>query len=168
MTGQIGFGHLSIFNLEEKWNADKSKGCCDKFSIVDELLQEYFKDLGIAIGIQSHNSFSLFDIPSMMTSSFNYKGDSTDINQQQIRDAFIYSQCKAGSLKSDFAIDSTPHICFEKGWNKFVKGEAGELIKKKQCKMAARYIKNFYSFITAMETRWQYAKKCRGIIEDIR
>ena len=161
---QVGFGHLGIFNLEEKLNADKFDGCCDEFSIMDELLQEYFKDLGLAIGFQSDNSFSLFDIPSMMTSSFNYKGDSTDINQQQIRDAFIYSQCKAGSLKSNFAIVSTPHICFEKGWNAFVKGETGELIKKKQCKMATRYIKLFFSFITAMETRWQYTKKCRGII----
>ena len=131
-THPVGFGNLNIFNLEEKWNADRYDGCCDKFSMMDEFLQEYFKDLGEAIGFQTNNSFSLFDIPSMLTSSFNYKGDSTDINQQQIRDAFIYSQCKAGSLESV----SILHICFEKSWNAFVKGEPGELVKKKQCKKA--------------------------------
>ena len=125
----VGLGHLSIFSLEEQWNAMKFDGCCDEFSIMDEILQEYFKDLGLAIGFQSNNSFSLFDIPSMMTSSFNYKGDSTDINQQQIRDAFIYSQCEAGSLESQFSTSSTPHICFEKGWKEFLKGGPGELIK---------------------------------------
>ena len=131
-TQTVGFGNLNIFNLEEKWNADKYEGCCDKFSMMDEFLQEYFKDLGEAIGFQRNNSFSLFDIPSMLTSSFNYKGDSisTDISQQQIRDAFIYSQCKAGSLES-----VSIHVCFEKSWNAFVKGEPGELVKT-QCKKA--------------------------------
>ena len=130
-THPVGFGNLNIFNLEEKWNAERYDGCCDKFSMMDEFLQEYFKDLGEAIGFQTNNSFSLFDTPSMLTSSFNYNGDySGDINQQQIRDAFIYSQCKAGTLESV----SILHVCFEKSWNAFVKGEPGELVKKRQCK----------------------------------
>jgi hypothetical protein len=130
LSHSAGFGNLNIFILQEKWNADKYDGCCDKFSMMDEFLQEYFKDLGEAVGFQTNNSLSLFDIPSMLTSSFNYKGDPTDINQQQIRDAFIYSQCKVGSLKSQFATVSTAHMCFENGWKEFLKGEPGKLVKK--------------------------------------
>ena len=82
-SGKLAFGNSGIFDLDSGLEYDKLKSC-QSFSNMDKFLQDYFKDIGTALGFDGNNSYSLFDLPSMLTSSFNYKEFSTTIGQQQV------------------------------------------------------------------------------------
>ena len=79
---------------------------CNEISSMDQLLQKYFKKLGEALGFSTEESLSLFDIPSMLTPAFNYKGDATE--NILMRDIFIYSQCEMETFPT-----SKPHKCYD-------------------------------------------------------
>ena len=65
---------------------------------MDQFLQGYFKDLGIALGFGTNVSLSLFDLPSMLNQAFNYKDDA--LENILVRDIFIYSQCELGTFQA--------------------------------------------------------------------
>ena len=48
----------------------------------------------------------------------NIFSNSFSSNFQQVREAFIYSQCEVGSLTDS----STPHACYQNHWKKFLLG----------------------------------------------
>ena len=73
----------------------------------DRFLQEYFTYLGVALGFTKNSSLSLFDLPSMLSSTFeSEKGTQV----RKTREIFVYSQCKMDTLiKAGF------HKCFDDG-----------------------------------------------------
>ena len=60
----------SIFDLEKEVLYNEF---CKKMSTMERFLQQYFTDLGVALGFKTNHSMSLFDLPSMLTSQFNEK-----------------------------------------------------------------------------------------------
>ena len=61
----------------------------------DKFLQEYFVDLGVALGFSKDHALSLFDLPSILSSSFDPE---MNFNRRMTRDVFIYSQCQAETI----------------------------------------------------------------------
>ena len=121
----IGIGmesfHWSMFNLDSKLDSTLMDKYCQKTSPMDQFLQNYFKDLGADLGFEANHSLSLFDLPSILTSAFNYKEFSDGTSEQQVRDTFMYSQCEMGTLRQQLG---TPHACHENGWKKFHSGNS--------------------------------------------
>ena len=85
----------STFNLDQIIKSDYHKDLCDKMSSSDKFLHQYFKDLGIALGFSKNHSLSLFDLPSMLRSTFNSE---MALNTQSTKDAFAYSQCEKDTM----------------------------------------------------------------------
>ena len=107
----------SLFNLDSKLDSRFMDKYCQKTSTRDKFLQNYFKDLGIVLGFEANHSLSLFDLPSILTSTFNYKEFSSDTSEQHVRDTFLYSQCEMETLKQELG---TPHACYKAGWKTFL------------------------------------------------
>ena len=51
----------STFDLQEKLDVVKSKEYCEAMTNNEKYLQNYFEELGIALGFSKNSSLSLFD-----------------------------------------------------------------------------------------------------------
>ena len=88
-TFMVNFANLTsanISNLNEEWSTFDlepmqfrrkypSEIClyCEKISTYEKDLHSYFKELGIANGFKENSALSLFDLPSMLSTSFDAK-----------------------------------------------------------------------------------------------
>ena len=98
-------GQWTTFDLYQKIFAANHRGHCKKLSNIDKILHEYFKDLANAIGFEKNHSLSLFDLPSMLSTSF----DSTaPVQAQMTKDVFPYTQCKMGTITG-----TSFHECYQ-------------------------------------------------------
>ena len=101
----------SIFDMEMEIKADQSDKFCSQMSKMDRFLGNYFQDLGIAIGFEKNHTLSLFDLPSMLSSTIGM----SQTNTKSTKEAFLYSQCKMNTLTmSDF------HSCYTNKWHHFI------------------------------------------------
>ena len=122
MKGIIdGGSKWSVFNLDHQIIATDYKEICEKMSDNDKFLQEYFTDLGVALGFPKNNSLSLFDLPSMLSSSFeSEKGTSV----RKTREIFVYSQCKMNTLiKASFHKSFNDGSAFKPTWLNYFSSE---------------------------------------------
>ena len=108
MEGTLnGVTKWSVFNLDQQIAALNYQEICQKMSDSDKFLQKYFTDLGVALGFPKNSSLSLFDLPSMLSSSFeSEKGTQV----QKTRETFVYSQCKKETI-----VKSSFHTCYYDG-----------------------------------------------------
>ena len=110
MKGTLDGGpKWSVFNLDQKILSTDYHEICQKMSDSDKFLQDYFTDLAIALGFPKNGSLSLFDLPSMLSSTF--KSDKPS-NIQKTRDIFVYSQCKMDTI-----VKASFHTCYDDGTN---------------------------------------------------
>ena len=108
MKGTLDGGpKWSVFNLDQKILATDYHEICQKMSDSDKFLQDYFSDLAVALGFPKNGSLSLFDLPSMLSSTF--KSDKPS-NIQKTRDIFVYSQCKMDTI-----VKASFHTCYDDG-----------------------------------------------------
>ena len=119
MKGTLDGGpKWSVFNLDQQITATDYEEICKKMGDLDKFLQEYFTDLGVALGFSKNNSLSLFDLPSMLSSSFeSEKGTSV----RKTREIFVYSQCKMDTLiKASFHKSFNDGSAFKPTWSNYL------------------------------------------------
>ena len=98
-------GQWTTFDLYQKILAANHEAHCKQLSKTDKFLHDYFKDLANAIGFEKNHSISLFDLPSMMRTSFDSK---VLIQNEMTKDVFLYSQCKMGTTSG-----TSFHKCYQ-------------------------------------------------------
>ena len=95
---EVDSGQLwSTFDLNQKIFAANKEEYCQKMSDTDKFLNDYFMDLANAIGFERNHSLSLFDLPSILSSSFDSK---VNVGYRMTKDVFPYSQCQMGTMSS--------------------------------------------------------------------
>ena len=122
MKGTLDGGpKWSVFNLDQQIMATDYHEICQKMSDNDRFLQEYFTDLGVVLGFSKNSSLSLFDLPSMLSSTFeSEKGTQV----RKTREIFVYSQCKMNTLiKASFHQSFNDGSAFKPTWLNYFSSE---------------------------------------------
>ena len=102
----------SLFDVDSSVNWLHLTEFCEKEKDYEMDLHNYFRELQMALGSWKNNSISLYDLPSMVKSSF----DSKDWNQKKFGNRqipFLFSQCREGTIKTfeDCVEESENGIC---------------------------------------------------------
>ena len=98
-------GQWTTFNLYQKMFAQNFEEHCKNVPNTDKFLHNYFKELANAIGFEKNHSFSLLDLPTMLSTSFDSK---VTVSNQLTKDIFPYTQCKMGTMSR-----TSFHSCYQ-------------------------------------------------------
>lgn len=79
---------------------------------MDVSLHQYFTDLGLAIGFETNQTWSLYEIPAMLS-----KLDKEDFKNPIVPELFLYSQHLTEPMFTDKKLFL--HYCFER-WVQFM------------------------------------------------